>query len=364
MTSAIDTACASQTWREIHAQPVIWADWAARLPVQNLRSWITQQAPQEVWFCGAGTSAYIGDILAAGLPLCGPIRFRSVPSTDLVARPHHYLAGRRDTLIVNFGRSGDSAETLGTLQAVSALCPDMPMLNITCNSSSALAQASSGHAVILPEACHDTGFAMTSSFTTMLLTALAVFDTACNGPEKMTRLAGAAEEALSQSAEHIQAGPTPKRVVFVGGGPMTYVARESALKVMELSAGQIPALWDSSLGFRHGPKSFVTDDTIIHVILSTDPVARAYDLDLVAELRHQFPNAKTMTIGRDADFEIDTLGVDVWDCALSVLPAQLAAVLWSARLGMNIDDPFVGKSTLSRVVSGVRLHPVEVGEWQ
>ena len=29
------------TWREILSQPAIWRDWGARLPVADLRQWIT-----------------------------------------------------------------------------------------------------------------------------------------------------------------------------------------------------------------------------------------------------------------------------------------------------------------------------------
>ena len=55
------------TWREIHAQPAIWRDWGLRLDVAEARAWIAAQDFDEVWFSGAGTSAYIGDILAAEL---------------------------------------------------------------------------------------------------------------------------------------------------------------------------------------------------------------------------------------------------------------------------------------------------------
>ena len=80
---------------------------------------------------------------------------------------------------MNFGRSGNSTETLGTLDALDALAPNVARLNITCNRESALAmRAAAGPArvVCLPEASHDSGFAVTSSFATMLLTAPAGFD--------------------------------------------------------------------------------------------------------------------------------------------------------------------------------------------
>jgi tagatose-6-phosphate ketose/aldose isomerase len=342
------------TWREIHAQPAIWSAWGRDLAVAELRAWVASLNVAEIWFCGAGSSAYLGDILTAHLPLG---RFRAVPTTDLAARPHAYLP--QNALIVSFGRSGNSAESLCTLDALDALAPDSPRLHITCNAASALARrASPGRAVILPAATHDAGFAMTSSFTTMLLTALAIFDTTI--PD---RLVPAITETLSATlslllptfAAHAAAVPPPARAVFLGAGPLAFSARESALKVMELSAGQTPALWDSSLGFRHGPKSFVRPGTDIWLTLSSDRQAALYDADLVTELRQQFPQSRITTLGPQGDIQMPT---DGWSMVLPVVLAQVLAVTWSDRLGLNVDDPFVGLGTLSRVVSGVRLHPV------
>ena len=342
------------TWREIHAQPRIWSDWAGQLDAAGLRDWVSGLGVEEVWFSGAGTSAYIGDILVAGLEgLDGP-RLRSVASTDLVSRPQAHLARRRP-LVVSFGRSGNSTESLGTLDVLDALAPEAPRLNITCNPDGALATRPApgpARTVILPEATHDAGFAMTSSFSTMLLTAWAIF-----GPDDVTdrfdRLGNTLRKLLPRYAD---AGPPPARAVYLGTGPQAFAAREAALKVMELSAGRIPALWDSTLGFRHGPKSFVTRDTAITLFRSAEAPARHYEDDLVDELRAQFPEARLLTIGPGGEIAHDETGIG--GAALNVAQAQVAGVLWSEALGLNVDDPFAGQGTLSRVVSGVTLYPV------
>ncbi len=342
------------TWREIHAQPAIWRDWGATLDVTGLRAWIAALGVSEVWFCGAGTSAYIGEILACGLEGAPGPRLRAVPTTDIVARPYAYLTGA-PKLIVSFGRSGNSTESIGTLAALDALAADWPRLNITCNTRSALAQDASAKVILLPEATHDAGFAMTSSFSTMLLTALAIFDTAT--PD--TAVSGHLETISHHLTTLLPAFQTaaqgarrPDRAVFVGSGPLAFAAREAALKVMELSAGQIPALWDSSLGFRHGPKSFVLPGTDIWVFPSSGAHTRAYDADLIAELRQQFPDSTITAPDVPQPFG------DLWSVPLYVALAQVLAVVWSDALGLPVDDPFAGQGTLSRVVSGVTLHPV------
>lgn len=342
------------TWREIHAQPGIWKAWGATFDHQTVRDWVAEQSFDEVWFCGAGTSAYIGDIIAASLP-----GTRSVPSTDLVSRPAHYLRGA-NPLVVSFGRSGNSAESIGALDALDTLAPNAPRLHITCHKDGALATRSATgpcHVINLPAETHDAGFAMTSSFSTMLLTALAVCDAPCDVSQRMTALA---EQLSTILTNHIPQAP-PKRAVYVGTGPLAFAAREAALKVLELSAGQIPAVWDSSLGFRHGPKSFIADGTEITVFVSGDSPARAYDLDLASEIRSQFPNARVATVGPGCDTDIALPFGATWAAPLYVATAQLASVRWAAALGMNVDDPFAGRGTLSRVVSGVKLYPVTPG---
>jgi tagatose-6-phosphate ketose/aldose isomerase len=351
-----------QTWREILAQPEIWAGWAGALPRAGIAAWIAAQGAGEVWFCGAGSSAYIGEIVVAALEGTPGPRLRAVPTTDIVSRPRAFLSGRRP-LVVNFGRSGNSAETLGTLDALDALAPGAPRLNITCNPDGALARRPAPgpqRVVLLPAATHDAGFAMTSSFTTMLMTALALFDPARDGAA-IARAAATASALLPRLAAWATAAPVAPRIVFLGAGPLAFAARESALKVLELTAGRVPALWDSTLGFRHGPKSFVGEGTAIVLLLSPDAEAAPYDADLAAELRAQFPGAALTTLGPGGDIDLAMPDGAGWGAAPAVILAQMLAVAWSDRLGLNADDPFAGQGTLSRVVTGVRLHPVASG---
>ena len=61
-------------------------------------------------------------------------------------------------------------------------------------------------------------------------------------------------------------------------------ARESALKMLEMTAGRVITLSETYLGLRHGPMSSVHPDTFIVCFLSSDPQIRGYESDLIREL--------------------------------------------------------------------------------
>ncbi len=356
-----------QTESEIAAQPAIWRSWASKLPriAAEIRTWVEQRKPDEIWLCGAGSSAFIGDAIAVSVNGCRRgIPVVAIASTDLVAYPGDYFKQCKRPLVVSFGRSGNSSESIGTLNLLDQYAPDADRLSITCNAESALARSHTASAgeqriIVLPDECHDKSFAMTSSFTTMLLTAIACLD---DKPVEqieglLQKLAAGADALLG-----IDLAPArPARVVFLGSGPFKGAARESALKVLELTAGRVVTSWDSTLGFRHGPKAIMDDETTVIVFLSAQSLARKYDRDVVDEIRSQFPRSKVTTIGSNidgatpADIEIVGADDDLWNVVLCMIISQRLSVQWSKSLSLNVDNPFTN-GNLTRVVSGVRLY--------
>lgn len=351
------------TEREIRQQPAVWRSFAPKLAARadELGKWLETRKHDEIWFCGAGTSAFIGDALVVALNARpGPAVFRAVASTDLVASPQNFLREDRKVLVVSFGRSGNSSESVGTLDLLDSHAPGYDRLHITCNGESTLAtrpmpEGASGETqtIILPDETHDSAFAMTSSYTTMLLSALSVFSRPAEGVE--TRLGRLAKIAQSVIEESFSADtPLVERVVFLGSGALAGAAREAALKVLELTAGQVTTMFDSPLGFRHGPKAVVNEKTRVHVFRSAHPHTEKYERDLVAELGQQFsPDIVTET-GPYLES-----GEDAWSIPLHVIPAQVMALRWSEWLGLQPDDPFAGRN-LTRVVSGVTVYPFDL----
>lgn len=358
------------TEQEILSQPTVWRGFAAELAERSaeLRNWVARRAPREIWLCGAGSSAFIGDILTPMLNALSGTRHRPIPTTSLVGRPQDYLGGDTSPLVISFGRSGNSPETIGTLALLDRRLPHADRLDITCNAESALARHSvpgpgEQRRLLLPETAHDQGFAMTASFSTMLLSALACLDPAPPFPidAALATLAAHAEPILTRGQALLRGRlvTPPERLVFLGAGPLEGLAREAALKTLELSAGAIATSWDSPLGFRHGPKAFVDAGTLVVVFLSADPHTRRYDRDIADEIRRQYGANSIFTIGPAegrADLPIPAFGCDAWNAVLYLLLPQLMATHYGKMLGLDVDNPFA-RGTLSRVVSGVTLYP-------
>jgi tagatose-6-phosphate ketose/aldose isomerase len=314
---------------------------------------------------GAGTSAFIGECLAATLAQATGRRVDAVPTTDMVSAPELYLEAQTPTLLVSFGRSGNSPESIAAIDLADARVADVHHLIITCNGDGALAKRRGEDAcvVVLPEATHDRGFAMTSSFSAMTYAALAIFSGIGALGDRNEPIALAVEAVLAdtETAMAALAARGFERVVYLGSGPFQGLAREAALKLLELTDGGLVTIHDSTLGFRHGPKTIVNDRTLVVVFVSNDPLTRAYDLDLIAELRADKVAGAVLAVSAQ-DMAGETLTVRGLDAAPDsdllfpyIVPAQLFALHASLDRGLTPDTPNKA-GTVSRVVKGVRIH--------
>src|SRR5580693_2502508 len=111
----IDDAGAHWTAREISQQPQMWKEIEKLIAGETARlaTFLTPllKLPDiRIVLTGAGTSAHIGTCLAPALALRLSRRVDAIPTTDLVASPQSYLSASVPTLVVSFGRSGNSPE--------------------------------------------------------------------------------------------------------------------------------------------------------------------------------------------------------------------------------------------------------------
>lgn len=314
---------------------------------------------------GAGTSAFIGECLAPWLSdmLGRPVE--AIATTDIVSAPPLYLRADAPTLLVSFGRSGSSPESVAAVDLVDAVVAEAHHLVITCNAVSELAKRSNGntHVVVLPEATHDRSFAMTSSFSAMMLAALSILGGVDALEARVPAIASAVEGVLAQCEPLVAdlAARGFKRVVYLGSGVFKGLAREAALKLMELSDGAVVTAFDTAMGFRHGPKTIINADTLAVVFVSNDPLTHRYDLDIVEELRSD-GHCGALTVisaqpGDGADITIAGMA-EAADADLLfsfIVPAQLFGLHVSLALGLTPDRPNAS-GTVNRVVQGVRIY--------
>jgi tagatose-6-phosphate ketose/aldose isomerase len=364
-------AGAAHTIAEITQQPGVWRQVSDRAAaVRDLTEPLVAQEGARVILTGAGTSAFAGQVLAPGLRRGLRRRIEAVPTTDIVANPVETLGEDVPTLMVSFARSGDSPESVAAAELADQLLSDVHHLVLTCNPEGQLAQRYSNHerarVLLMPEEANDKGFAMTSSFTGMTLAALLALDPS---PEpslagQVSAIADRVFRSWDKQARELVARRY-ERLVYLGSGALKGLAHESALKAMELTAGQVMAMGDSPLAFRHGPKSVLNDSTLVVMYLSNDHHTRAYDLDVFHELRRSLGDEHVLAVTADHDDEVSAHSAWVLpdaaqlpDAALAlpaVLCAQLLALHSSLALGLSVDNPFPS-GEVNRVVQGVRIH--------
>jgi tagatose-6-phosphate ketose/aldose isomerase len=372
----LSRAGALWTAREIAQQPASLLRTQELLrhqavPIARFLAPLLEQQDLRIILTGAGSSAFIGGALVPLLLQRLGRRVEAIPTTDLLSGPAQYFQQNVPTLLVSFGRSGSSPESVAVVDLADRLLRRCHQLVFTCNEQGTLYQRCrekpNSLAILLPPETHDQSFAMTSSFTAMMLAASLVFNVAEIGIADVANIARATRELLERHNDTLRAlaSESYSRVVYLGSNGFKSLAREAALKLLEMTDGRIVGVFDSPLGFRHGPKTIVTRETLIFVFVSNDPYTRRYDLDLLRELRSEGLAGRVIAITaqlQDAVAEGEYLLVphaaEAGDGDLYypyIVCGQLYAFHRSLSLGNKPDEPS-NSGTVSRVVRGVTIH--------
>lgn len=373
------------TAREIAQQPDLW-EGTLRIYDENAEaiSAFMDEARRlggkertHVIFAGAGTSAYVGDTLVPYLRRHGDgasFEFDSLATTDIVSAPLSYLRPEDPTLLVSFARSGNSPESLATVERAGQVVDKLLYLNITCAPEGQLAVRAKDDPralTLLIPAANDQGFAMTGSFSCMELLAALIFDVSARD-EKASWVAQAAlmgREVVAREGEILAwLGGDFSRITYLGSGALGALTREAQLKILELTAGKVATSFDSSMGYRHGPKSFVDTNTLVLGFVANDPYTRLYDLDLLNEIAGDTiaqrviaiqQSAGTLYAGESLTFGEEHAALPEAYLALPfIMVAQIVALNTSIKVGNTPDTPSPS-GTVNRVVKGVTIHPFD-----
>ncbi|MBR6958674.1 MAG: SIS domain-containing protein [Erysipelotrichaceae bacterium] len=370
------------TSREIYQQPETWLKTFEQIrkekdAISRFIQKVTSQPDYDIILTGAGTSEYVGNSIFPFLATLNDHKVKSYGTTDIVACPEDYLSKTKPTLLISFGRSGNSPESVAAVEVANAVCENICHLFVTCNHDGALSRFAEGkdncYAINLTPETHDQAFAMTSSYTNMYLATVLSFLT-----DKLDEY----EYVIRELAENVKKihqeyfGCLEKlvdkfgfsRIVYLGSNCLKGVSQESGLKMCELTAGQVMTTFDSTMGFRHGPKSVVCPGSLDVIYLSDDPYTRQYDLDIIRELSPERNGNRIMAVSSYNDPEVVELvdyfitfeNKDRYDNVFLGLEyiniAQCIAMLKSISMGVKPDTPSPS-GVVNRVVKGVTIYP-------
>lgn len=364
------------TLREVLQQPATWLKTGGQMAAVAGGLAATVEGIESLVLTGSGSSEYAGECVL--LPLqndlaCGA---QVLGGGVLLTYGSKAIAPARPGLMVSLARSGDSPESAAALSLILRSEPAIRHMVITCNAQGRLATLYRGdprvRVVVLAKETNDCSLVMTSSFTNMVLAArslgmLATTDVYSDLIQTLSRIAEdlllTQFDALSELGERAFA-----RVLYLGSGTRLGSARESALKMVEMTAGRVWADCETYLGLRHGPLSAVHADSLVVCCLSCDPMLRAYECDLIRELNNKrlgmakliFGEKVPPDLAREGDVVIDCKGLSsVGDDQLPVLYVLLGQVLAFFRCladGLQPDAPS-RDGVINRVVQGFTVHP-------
>ncbi|MBD8872945.1 tagatose-6-phosphate ketose isomerase [Rhodanobacter sp. DHB23] len=365
----------ADTLREILQQPATWQATAALLREPAVRAQLQSALtprPAHVVLTGSGSSIYAGECIAPDLQRALGVPVLAIPAGTLLT--HRGALPPGGGLLISIARSGDSPESAGVVDQLLAHEPGWSHLAITCNASGKLATQYAGAphyaALVLDERTNDRSLVMTSSFTNLVLSGSGLGGRADTDEWQagVKRLAGCVQQMFDHQSGALAAIARRDfdQAVYLGSGGALGAAREAALKMLEMTGGQVITMAETFLGLRHGPMSSLDGDTLVVAYLSPDPAVRAYEYDLLRELTRKQLGTVRVLVGEGIaddvagaqDVVVDLQGLQAADDALPLLAdvvvGQVLAFFRCLALGGRPDTPSQG--VLTRVVEAFALH--------
>jgi tagatose-6-phosphate ketose/aldose isomerase len=334
-----------------------------------------QTGVRSLTLTGSGSSQYAGECVCFALQNDLNIQVTSVGGGTLLTYGGKALPPERPGLVISLARSGDSPESRGAIELLLKTEPEIQHVVVTCNEHGSLAKAwreqDKVRVFTLARESNDQSLVMTSSFTNLLLAArfMSMWKRPDDYVQLCKRCSSIAEQLISENFDVLAGIAKSKfqRVVFLGTGPGFGVAREAALKMLEMTAGRVTTLCETYLGFRHGPMSYVQQETLIVAFLSSTRTLRAYEADLLQELDRKTLGLSKLIVGekipaellRNGDVAIECPGLaelgDQDSATIHAVVAQLLGFFRCLEEGLRPDSPSED-GIIQRVVGQFPLH--------
>jgi len=374
----INALGATYTATEIKQQPKLWLETynIVKENEETIKDFFKRRLKSNtrIILTGAGTSDYVGDTAYLHLAKTLNLRVEAIATTDLVSNPYEFIEEDTPTILVSYARSGNSPESVGAYDIFQENIKDISQLVITCNKDGELAKkardCNNNLCLLMPELSNDKSFAMTSSFSCMLLATLLSFDIENIDKNKkyVDIVVNQGNEILENKWQDVKelVDYDAERIVYLGSGILKGLCQEMALKNLELTSGKKVTVCESVLGFRHGPKSIINDNTLVIFMNSTNKYTNLYDIDLIKEISGDSGDHKLAVISYRKNeelnglcnkyIEIDGQAIpEVFTVFNYMLFGQMFGLFSSLKLGISPDNPRPD-GTVNRVVKGVIIH--------
>lgn len=334
----------------------------------------TQPKPS-VFLIGAGTSDYVGRSLVLLLRRKWKCEVSAVPSTSLLTHMDEWLVPGQRYLWISFSRSGESPEGVAVLEQALLRHPEIHHIVVSCNARGRMLHSAAGKkqafTIVLDDAVNDRGLAMTSSFSNMVVSGqcMAWVHDPAQYEGILSRLVEAGRTFLPRAADAAAALASRPyaKVCFIGSGALQGVAVESALKVLELTAGKVLTMSESIMGLRHGPMAALDETTLLVAFLSSEEKIFRYEKDLLQELAKKQLAKTRIAVGGHSELSLDGLAERYLspeirtpvpdDCRppVDILFGQLLGLFFSLRWNLTPDRPSPN-GAISRVVQDVMIY--------
>ncbi len=271
-------------------------------------------------FVGCGSSYYVG--LGASKYHTGIASkpSKAVPGGEILQALRWNVPdvpGKKVAVLIS--RSGETTEVV---KSVSILKDEgFTTVGLTIEDGSSLTKEVD-IPIVLP--MEERSIVMTASFTGMMLTLQIIVERSSGKVEKniYEKILSSVKEIFESFKKEAKEFSKFSHYVFLGSGPYEGIARESALKLQEMSLTYTEAY--TTLDYRHGPKSLVDENTAI-VIFGDGEEERK----LAEELEG---------IGGSVSLR-KVLAKDYRDTFAQVMFSQLLGYEIASRKGVDVEAP-------------------------
>jgi len=333
------------TLSEIINQPLAWAATIDIVEAKSDELLELMDGVDEIVFTGCGSALNVSVTAAATFQQLTGIRARAVPAADLEFFPDTVFASDGAYLVVPISRSGSTTETV--MASDVATGRGIKTLAITCYPDSPLACRSTRTLTLEP--ANEQSVTTTQSLTSMILTTQLISGIIAERSDYLAELRLLPElgqqviDRYGEMGREVAETASITKFAFVGSGPYLGLARESQLKIKEMTL--LPSDSYPVLDYRHGPKSNVDEEMLVTLFMSDR--GRRIEVEFLEEMKYL--NGNVLVICDKA--ELDTancadysaeVNSGLCDMARGILympPIHFLAYYKSLALGQDPDNP-------------------------